>query len=409
VQTTAGARVRPTPFAFLAVGWLLLIDLANRVSAGSISLAAVLSLGSLVLMAVVWTQTGFGGYQAAGFATPGRPPLPWPLALFAAWAVVGASINHSSEGVQNVTVYLCFILGISVTGKLCSEGASDKLLRDLQRVAWVIGVVYLGSVAAGGLGASEPYDARSLALTALVLLSVVVARRKSWLLTLLLLVDVGLSLSRTATLAAFLVIAVGLAVRGMSRSRLLKLSVLVSAGLLAAWYAFTHFAPLRDRFSGGDQAFSFGGSKFNVSGRSELWGFTWTSAMHHRWFGAGPGSADHAVLQRFVTVSHPHNDYLRLLHDFGFIGLALFVVGYLALMVRIWRLGRLTGSAVHWAAFLALLAVAITAFTDNVIIYPFVMIPLGVLVGASVSAQPPQASPDPSPRRRVDTVGARQL
>jgi len=395
VSTDLLSRVRPTPLAFLAVGWLVVMDVANGISAGPTSLAGLLSLASLLVMVAVVLSRGLGAYDHAGFATPGRPPVPLALKLFAIWSVAAIPLNPSSAGIQNVTVYLGFVLGISVTGSLCSAPATDRLLGQIQKAGWFVGVVYLASVLVAGLGASDVYDARAFGLAALIVLSVVIARRTSWLLPILLLLDVALSLSRTATLLAILILAVGLAVRSASRGRAIRLFVLVVLGAIVTWFAFTRFAPLRDRFQGGDQAFGYGGQQFNLSGRADLWSFTIQDARHHWWVGAGPGSADRAVLRHFVTVSHPHNDYLRLLHDFGVVGLLVFVVGFLTLMVRTWKLGRSTGRPIHWSAFLALLGVAGTAFTDNTIVYPFVMIPLGVLVGASLSEWSDGHSPPP--------------
>jgi O-antigen ligase len=374
--------------AFLAVGWLVVIDVANGVSAGPTSLAGLLSMASVVVMVFVWLSRGLGAYDQAGFAEPGRSPVPFALTLFAVWAVATIPLHPSSEGIQNVTVYLGFVLGIAVTGRLCSAAATDRLLDHLQKAGWFVGLLYLASVLASGLGASGVYDARAFALAALVLLGVAVARGRSRLLPLLLLLDVVLSLSRTAALMSILIVAVGLAVRSTSRGRALRVLVLLAVGVAAAWFAFTRFAPLRDRFEGGDQAFRYGGTQFNVSGRADLWSFTLQDSRHHWWFGGGPGSADQAVLNHFVTVSHPHNDYLRVLHDFGVVGLVVFVIGFVTLMVRTWKLGRTTGRPIHWAAFLALVGVAGTAFTDNVVVYAFVMVPLGVLVGASLSESP---------------------
>lgn len=35
----------------------------------------------------------------------------------------------------------------------------------------------------------------------------------------------------------------------------------------------------------------------------------------------------------------------------------------------------------HWAAVMALLSVVLLAITDNVIVYQFIMMPVGVIVG----------------------------
>ena len=87
----------------------------------------------------------------------------------------------------------------------------------------------------------------------------------------------------------------------------------------------------------------------------------------------------------FGTITHPHNDYLRLFHDYGFAGLGLFCVGYFYMIVRTFRSALRSSEPMHWSAALGLAAVAIAAITDNVLIYPYAMIPLGVVVGASLA------------------------
>jgi O-antigen ligase len=381
------SRVRPTPAAFLALAWLLIINVADRVQVGPVSLSGLLTLATVGVAGFLALTALLGHYEKAGFARPPRRAVPLPLTLFTGYAVLTLVRSPSSEAVQNVTVYLAFALTLGVTGRLCNDAAADRLLQQIRTVAWIVAAVYLATVLHSGLDASTVYEARPVALTAVVLVAVAVASRPSQWLSLALLLVVFVSLSRTASLLAIFVFALGLAVRSSSRGRALRVFVLLIAAAGGAWIAFTQFAPLRNRFFGGDQALDYGGAHFNLSGRSALWEFTLKSAEHHLWLGAGPGTAEVDVTREFVTVSHPHNDYLRLLHDFGILGTALFLLALLLLVRRTWRLGRRSGRPVHWAAFLALLGVAGCAVTDNVLVYPFVMVPLGVLVGASLSAE----------------------
>ena len=170
--------------------------------------------------------------------------------------------------------------------------------------------------------------------------------------------------------------------------------------------AVTKIGPLRDRFFGGDNAFEYHGISYNTSGRSELWSYTWHLAQQHLLFGGGPGDAQNHVTAHFGVVAHPHNDYLRLLNDLGVAGLGLFLLSLLALLRATWVRGRRTGEPIHWAAFLGMLGVAGAAVTDNALVYPFVMVPLGVLVGLSLAHPVPlrhvesaaDASPAPPPR-----------
>ncbi len=117
------------------------------------------------------------------------------------------------------------------------------------------------------------------------------------------------------------------------------------------------------------------------------------------WIGHGVGSADDLINRVYSTaVGHPHNDYLRLLHDYGLLGTCLWGIGYALLLMRTWRAwhvstvtkreGRTHDSSselrIHAAAFLALVGVAIAMITDNAIVYMYVIGPLGVLVGLSL-------------------------
>jgi O-antigen ligase len=127
----------------------------------------------------------------------------------------------------------------------------------------------------------------------------------------------------------------------------------------------------------------------NTSGRDRIWQSVSDSAAESPWFGKGPGSAGIAVNKVNKTI-HPHNDYLRLLHDFGKLGLGIWALGYGGLFVQAlqnwyWaeKYDRMTAH-VHAATVLAMLVVAFVMITDNVVVYLFAMAPLGILLGASI-------------------------
>ena len=166
------------------------------------------------------------------------------------------------------------------------------------------------------------------------------------------------------------------------------------AAILLSWL-IDNYQPLRDRFfATGDGSLVIGGLSFNSSGRNQIWSTVLTSAMESPTFGKGAGSATELVTSVYgIAIAHPHNDYLRLLHDYGFAGLLMFCLGYFYLMVRTFKRALRSSEPIHWSAVLGLAAVAVAAITDNVIIYPYAMIPLGVVVGASM-ALPLTPKPD---------------
>lgn len=120
-----------------------------------------------------------------------------------------------------------------------------------------------------------------------------------------------------------------------------------------------------------------------------MWETTLDSYRTAPWFGKGAGSVEELIERHYPGLGHPHNDYLRILHDAGLVGFLLWVGGFLALIWKTWR-GWLVAAPgdpagrVHLAAGLALVAVALGMLTDNVIVYIFVMAPVAVVVGTSL-------------------------
>jgi O-antigen ligase len=120
-----------------------------------------------------------------------------------------------------------------------------------------------------------------------------------------------------------------------------------------------------------------------------MWDTTIGSWQEAPWFGHGMGSAA-VLMEETYGLEHPHNDYLRVLHDLGLVGLSLWVLGLLKLLSHEYRQWRWeyyaqhkSEAIVHKAAFLSLAAFIMSMATDNSISYLFVMLPLGITLGAS--------------------------
>lgn len=317
--------------------------------------------------------------------------------LFLAWAAATVAMNRlDSRAVQHLSVYLLFVAGLSIAIWTTSHGAAEWYLGALARLGVLLSLVFLAAKLIGGEASRVVYGPRSFALTALICLAAAVAyphatarhSLRRWT-PYLIAVVIAASLSRTAAAVALLFLVVYFARARPGKGNLLRTTVALCI-LSALTVGAIHYVPaVHDRVFGGDRA-TVSGFRLNTEGRTVLWRVVENQISTDPWLGHGTGAASDAIARAVPSLTQPHNDYLRLLDDNGIIGLSIWCLGFALLFAGcLKRLRRAEGpeSAVHLAALLSLLAVAISMTTDNTIVYPFVMLPVAVLVGASL-AQP---------------------
>ncbi|KQO61376.1 O-antigen ligase family protein [Curtobacterium sp. Leaf261] len=371
---------------YAAVFFGLTIDVASRISVGPVSLSALICVGIaaalFALAPVVVAQPRLSG-------------IPLPMLLFLLYTTLRALLLPTIDGFQNLSIYAMFVLGIGFAARVSSIERAGKILRVFTTVGVVTSLVYVAGIAIG----VETFQARSFALTALVLLAAAVTLPKQGLFgglaPFLIVAVIVASLSRTASVIALLVL-VGLAVRLRHGQRL----PLAFAGIFGAVGSLVAllivYPPFRDRFLGGDGGAAVGGLVLNTSGRSAIWDRLLTDANEAPIFGKGVGSSVEFITTAFhAEVEQPHNDYFRIYHDLGVVGLLLFGLGVTTLIARIIRRAKETDAPVHWAALFAFTAILLAASTDNVIVYAYVMLPLALLIGTSIGL------PDETPGRRT--------
>lgn len=384
-QSPLPTRVTLPWIAFLGLAWLLAGDFLTHLSLGPISVSGAVTLAGGILCLLLWPML-----------LAGEQRVPLALNLFLGYALLRLFLSPTAEGIQNVAVYGTFIAVLGLTASQVTPESAALLGRYTRGVGLTVVALFLVASVAG----FQLYGNRSFALSGLLVMAALVPHRPGNLLfriaPFVVLGTLALSLSRTATFVALALLAF-LPVRSGRVFRPLRVGSMAAVAAGIGYWLLTAYEPLRDRFLVGDGG-SFAGIEMNTSGRTKLWEITLQSAAQAPVFGQGPGSANAVISAFSIEAGHPHNDYFRLLHDFGWIGLLLFSVGMLQLLVRAWRAARATGEPTHWTALLAILAVLLTATTDNTIVYPFVMAPLGMLLGASLglastaTAAPPELS-----------------
>lgn len=395
-RQSVSLRPRTPALVVIAMVWLVVADIPTNITFGPLSLSGLATLGVAAVL-VVQALGMLASRRRTGvslrpskvyepYLDDGPVPsiLPLPLVLFVVAAAFLLALNPTPDGLQNAAVYAIFVLSIPAAAAASSLGTSDWALGWYRRFAVAIGLIVLGQSLAG----IEIYGPRPVALVLVVLLAVVLALpRTTWfdkLLPLLVFAACALTLSRTALFVSAILLPISL-VFTARRNGLIKVILAAVPIYYVMYLLVTSWPPLRDRFIKGDAAYSFGGLDLNTSGRSVLWEMTLDSWQKAPLFGNGPGSASALISARFDNIGHPHNDYLRILHDFGLIGFVPFLIGLVLILRSTMRRARSLPEPIHKAAALALLGVIGVAVTDNVLVYPFVMLPVGTLVGMSLA------------------------
>jgi O-antigen ligase len=388
------AERRPTVQVLMGVVVFMsaLVDLPSRLpTVAAFSSQAVLTAGYVAAAAVIVIGTPD---RIVSRATQGYKPL----LLFTTWACLSlAWATPSVAAVQNILVFVALPTAIFVGFWTAQVTANPPEFGErLFIIATLVScVLYAGSIAYSGLGGGAVVGSRSFGLYAILSAAWMAAGwryRCRWARLLLLLTTslVVLSLSRTAFAAILIIIAVAwMDFRTFGGFLRLVLSVAAVSAIGVALVMFV--PPLHNRFFTGDLQTVDAGPSINVTGRFDLWRATWNSYLTSPIIGHGAGSADVLITKEFGNgIGHPHNDYLRVLHDDGIVGGVLLVAALLGLMRGRWRDWRRPSvhsspaeQRLHAAALLATLGVALAMFTDNVLTYIFVMGPLGVLLGIS--------------------------
>ncbi|GAA3813587.1 hypothetical protein GCM10022206_60170 [Streptomyces chiangmaiensis] len=315
------------------------------------------------------------------------------LWIFLSWAVcTTVQRGLTTEGVQNLACYLLFISTTLTVWHRAEKADVIRFIKVLVVVGWLRVAMYGVDLLRLGFDAQGVYAARSFGVQAVVIAAAVIPFaayvRGARFLPYALFLETVLSGSRTAMTAVGLLL-VFVSLCNTRRVRRLKAVVRLGALAIVGWLGLTYIPAVHKRFFTGDLVMVHG-MAVNSSGRDFLWSLVSQHASTSPWLGFGAGSATRIVRNAIRTSGEPHNDYLRLWHDFGYIGLGLWLLGYMGIMANCWRRARRSpegGAAPHYAAALALGGVSLIMITGNVLIYFYAMLPLGVLVGFSLAEQ----------------------
>jgi O-antigen ligase len=367
------------------------VDMLQRVSAGTASGQAVETI-VLVFAALLVCLAGLSiPPGAAGRAI-------WLLALFVAFTLVSFTWGTvSTQGFQNVLVYVAAVLLAPISATIVRYRPTQAY-EIISKAFWIAAVMGLGlyslSLVVAGPGNGLILSPRPFGLLGMVLVAWfsgagLAGRRWAYWVVGLTIVLTLLSLSRSAAAAQFALVALARFDLRNFRGWMTAIGAAVVTLAIAVAAVFL-YAPLHHRFFHGDKK-TVAGLSINVTGRDALWAINWDTFKQAPVIGHGAGTSDRvtATLPDHGA-GHPHNDYLRILVDYGLVGMALWLAAYLSLVRFTWRRwkqvrgSRSAAEHIHCAAFLALIGLALTMIVDNPLIEVSKMGPIAVIVGMSL-------------------------
>jgi O-antigen ligase len=176
----------------------------------------------------------------------------------------------------------------------------------------------------------------------------------------------------------------------------------MAALAIGTWIFYTPMFQARFFYRGSGTLADVLRGDFDTSGRFEAWPVLWEEAFKRPLLGSGVGSSMVFLEsgQSGLTMTHPHNDYLRIAFEVGFIGLACFVVVLVWQVFELSRRIRNSSGLVRNTFAMALMGwfvFAIMALTDNIIIYTVhYMVPLFALMGAAYGVAQNSSEPTAS-------------
>jgi O-antigen ligase len=180
-----------------------------------------------------------------------------------------------------------------------------------------------------------------------------------------------IALTRTAVLATFLTLPLTFASLSLRR-RLIFLGIVAIVGV-NLFYTERVQRKMFYSGSGEFQDIRLSNPDFFTTGRSRLWDLLIEEIKIKPIWGHGPNASEEFVLSvSWGTLTHPHNDWLRLLYDYGLIGACIFAFCLVTQVVHLLRrLKNVFGESriLLYAGASSFLPFVLLMFSDNIILY----------------------------------------
>lgn len=379
---------------------ILMISIPWAMAASSV---AGLDIGPIRHTGLLWMATIVAGFMLIPLRGDNKicfPMLVWlPFYAFSAISLSWSEMDWRNNIQMFIQMLVFPVIGIMGSYMVKNEEELEKYNIHYILATLIIGAFCVFFMAGPGralqgqdggkyVGFAERPAATSLIAIAAIFLAQIHKSPKlsigMWLLCFVICI---ISESRMATLVLLMLWIIHPQLASI-RTRIAMVLIVMVAGLAAF-----NTPIIQDRFFKKSSGFSGSGSiedvlkgKFDSAGRFDAWPTILKKSEEAPWLGHGVGQSAPFVYSVWAPMDKPHNEYLKMLYDGGYVGLATFVFGLVGTLIYLsWKLKK--DQRNNWAnaaAFMAWWGFILMAVVDNPLVYGLNFLhPVFFLVGAA--------------------------
>jgi O-antigen ligase len=316
--------------------------------------------------------------------------LLWPILTFCVYDIIGITWSPITlRNTQNTLVWVGFVLIILLSSAQVrrNKDFGKDIFKALSIGTWILPLCGVAQLMAGR------DELAAIPILLLVLLSYHITMwlygsKISLIIAVSIIVLSLITIARGPALVGAGIFAISYSVK---RGRLLSLKTIFTSvfSIVVLSLSIVYYEPLRDAFLHGDNAIQYGDIAINTSGRLNIWIGVWQSYVENFVWGTG---TDMPLNSSWTKLNQPHNDYLRILHHLGLVGITLWVTFYYRVFRSLLDALKCPSNRVAdndvikliVCTSLSMIAIATIMIATNAVVYSFVMFPMAVLIGASI-------------------------
>lgn len=360
---------RTLPFVILFVFWSTII---------ACTLGRSISLAGYTVQGLVWMMTlVFSVFILARNA--GKISLPWYL--WTPWAgvlVIFQIFSKWDDSLQRTVMMLCpLVVGHAVSTLTVRSGQLSSfygLVRQATITFFVFivfstGIIFTGALPAITGLAPQVMTGSVLAVYFAVRYSFQGSKQMLYYWLGLVLIPI-IALTRMGILATVVSLPLTLAPLKLVK----RLIVIAGVCILGTGMFYTERIQQKMFYTGeGELAdVRLDNPQFRTTGRVAMWDAMSNEIEKSPWLGYGANATDEFLRQYAGFTTHPHNDWLRLRFDYGYVGAIVFGLCILMQILHAWKKARETSGEtgiLFYTGATAFIPFVMFMFTDNIILY----------------------------------------